>query len=201
MRLPDPFTHPELPGFESVTLIDNDTVTSDRMANNKVFEVRDVGQYWGISIPFPDLFPSEFAIIDTFIAEYKRTGGFIEVLLPQYELSTVRGDLTSAVIPLGQKGNTITMTIPNLTGSPKLGGLFKLDSHYKVYKITKVEVQGNTVTIGVYPDLFVTTNGSEKPVFNGVLIQTKAVGLEKYKSTLTSDGMYEAFVLNFEEST
>lgn len=201
MRLPDPYTHPELPGFESVTLIDNDTVTSDRMANNKVFEIRDVGQYWGISIPFPDLFPSEFFIIDSFIAEYKRKGGFIEILLPQYETSTVRGNLAGATIPANQKGSTVTMTIPNLTGAPKLGGLFKLDGHYKVYKITSVDIKGTTLTIGVYPDLFITTSGAEKPVFNGVLFQTKAIGLERYKSTLTSDGMYESFTLNFEEST
>lgn len=201
MRLPDPYTHPELPGFESVTLIDNDTVTSDRMANNKVFEIRDVGQYWGISIPFPDLFPSEFAIIDSFLAEYKRTGEFIEVLLPQYETSTVRGDLFRAEVPQNQKGNRVTMTIPNLTGAPKLGGLFKFDSHYKVYKITNVEIKGDVLTLGIYPDLFITTTGAERPVFNGVLFQTKAIGLERYKSTLTSDGMYESFTLNFEEST
>ncbi|QPB12127.1 hypothetical protein [Providencia phage PSTCR5] len=201
MRLPDPYTHPGLvPGFESVTLIDNDPVTKDRMANNQVFEVRTVSQYWGISIPFPDLFPKEFFLMDAFIGEYKRKGGFIEILLPQYETFGIRGDLANAKIPGGQKGNSLTMNIPNLTGLPKVGGLFKLSSHYKVYKITSVTTNGNNLTLGLYPDLATTTNGAEKPVFNGILFQTKPLQLETWKSTLTSDGMYESFTLNFEES-
>ncbi len=201
MRLPDPYTHPGLvPGFESVTLIDNDPVTTDRMANNQVFEVRTVSQYWGISIPFPDLFPQEFFLMDAFIGEYKRKGGFIEILLPQYETFGVRGDLANAKIPGNQKGSSITMTIPSLSGLPKVGGLFKLSSHYKVYKITSVTANGNNLTIGIYPDLATITNGAERPVFNGILFQTKPLQLETWKSTLTSDGMYESFTLNFEES-
>lgn len=201
MRLPDPYTHPgQVPGFESVTLIDNDQIMSDRMGNNQVFETRTVAQYWGISIPFPDLFPQEFYLMDGFICDYKRRGGFIEILLPQYETFGIRGNLLEAKIPSGQKGSTVTMNIPSLTGLPKVGGLFKFSTNYKVYKITSVEANGNNLTIGVYPDLFITTNGSEKPVFNGILFQTKPVQLDRWKSTLTADGMYEGFTLEFEES-
>ncbi|QYC97265.1 hypothetical protein [Escherichia phage IME178] len=42
MRLPDPYTNPELSGlgFESVNLIDNDPVIRDELPNGKVNEVR-----------------------------------------------------------------------------------------------------------------------------------------------------------------
>lgn len=201
MRFPDPYTHPGLaPGFESVTLIDNDPIISDRMSNNTVLEVRNSAQYWGISIPLPDMFPDEFFLIDGFLSEYKRTQGFIEVLLPQYESFGIQGDVKNATVPSGQKGNSITMKVPNLRALPKVGGLFKFANHYKVYKITSASSNGDNLTIGIYPNLFITTSGAEKPIFNGILFQTKAVGLENYKSVLNADGMYESFTINLEES-
>lgn len=203
MRLPDPYTNPELSGlgFESVNLIDNDPVIRDELPNGKVNEVKVSAQYWGINISYPELFPDEYSVLDAFILEYKRTGGYIDVILPQYEAFRVRGNTSLVNIPAGQKGSNITMDTKGLlTGTPKLGDLFKLSNHPKVYKITSFNKSGNTWSINLYPDLFITTTGAEKPVFNGILFRTKLMNGDAFGSTLNNNGTYSNISLNLRES-
>lgn len=203
MRLPDPYTNPELSGlgFESVNLIDNDPVIRDELPNGKVNEVKVSAQYWGINISYPELFPDEYSVLDAFILEYKRTGSYIDVILPQYEAFRVRGNTSLVNIPAGQKGSNITMDTKGLlTGIPKPGDLFKLSNHPKVYKITSFNKSGNTWSINLYPDLFITTTGSEKPVFNGILFRTKLMNGDAFGSTLNNNGTYSGISLNLRES-
>lgn len=203
MRLPDPYTNPELSGlgFESVNLVDNDPMIRDELPNGKVREVKVSAQYWGINISYPELFPDEFAKLDSFILDYKRTGSYIDVLLPQYEAFRVHGDTSAVNIPAGQKGSIVIMdTKGTLRGLPKPGDLFKLSNHPKVYKITSINTAGNTWNISVYPDLFITTTGSEKPVFNGILFRTKLMNGDSFGSTLNSNGTYTGISLSLRES-
>lgn len=203
MRLPDPYTNPELSGlgFESVNLIDNDPVIRDELPNGKVNEVKVSAQYWGINISYPELFPDEYSVLDAFILEYKRTGSYIDVILPQYEAFRVRGNTSLVNIPAGQKGSNITMDTKGLlTGIPKPGDLFKLSNHPKVYKITSFNKSGNTWCINLYPDLFITTTGAEKPVFNGILFRTKLMNGDAFGSTLNNNGTYSGISLNLRES-
>ena len=203
MRLPDPYTNPELSGlgFESVNLIDNDPVIRDELPNGKVRETKVSAQYWGVTIQYPDLFPDEYTKLDTFLLEYKRTGAYIDVLLPQYEAFRVTGDTSLVSIPAGQKGSTIMMDTKGvLRNVPKAGDLFKLSNHPKVYKITSFSQVGNTWQLNVYPDLFITTTGSEKPVFNGILFRTKLMNGDSFGSTLNSNGTYSGISLSLRES-
>lgn len=203
MRLPDPYTNPEYSGlgFESVTLVDNDPMIRDELPNGKVVEVKISAQYWGINISYPDLFPDEYAFLDAFLLEYKRTATYIDVLLPQYEAFRVRGDTSTVNIPAGQKGSQLLMDSKGvLTGRPKAGDLFKLSNHPKVYKITGIKVTGNTWALNLYPDLFITTTGSEKPVFNGILYRTKLMNGDSFGSTLNSNGTYSGISLSLRES-
>ncbi|WWD10808.1 distal tail protein [Escherchia phage Stokescottia] len=203
MRLPDPYTNPELSGlgFESVNLIDNDPVIRDELPNGKVNEVKVSAQYWGINISYPELFPDEYSVLDAFILEYKRTGSYIDVILPQYEAFRVRGNTSLVNIPAGQKGSNITMDTKGLLiGTPKPGDLFKLSNHPKVYKITSFNKSGNTWSINLYPDLFITTTGAEKPVFNGILFRTKLMNGDAFGSTLNNNGTYSGISLNLRES-
>lgn len=202
MRLPDPFTNPDLcPGFQTANLIDNDPMIRDEMPNGKVLEVKTSAQYWGINITMPDLFPQEFYFLDAFICEYKRTGGHIDVLLPQYENFHVRGGAEFTTIPAGQRGSTVSISnATTLIGLPKAGDLFKLSTHPKVYKITNVYPQGNTLVLTVYPDLFITTTGAEKPIFSGILFQTKLMNGDAFSQQINEDGMYTGISLNLRES-
>ncbi|ATW62657.1 hypothetical protein [Salmonella phage SP-3] len=87
-----------------------------------------------------------------------------------------------------------------LTGTPKPGDLFKLSNHPKVYKITSFNKSGNTWSINLYPDLFITTTGAEKPVFNGILFRTKLMNGDAFGSTLNNNGTYSNISLNLRES-
>lgn len=147
------------------------------------------------------MFPDEYSVLDSFILEYKRTGGYIDVILPQYEAFRVRGNTNLVNIPAGQKGSNITMDTKGLlTGTPKPGDLFKLSNHPKVYKITSFNKSGNTWSINLYPDLFITTTGAEKPVFNGILFRTKLMNGDAFGSTLNNNGTYSNISLNLRES-
>ncbi|EJT0117231.1 hypothetical protein NVX19_003482 [Salmonella enterica] len=203
MRLPDPYTNPELPGlgFESVNLVDNDPMIRDELPNGKVREVKVSAQYWGVNISYPELFPDEYNKLDSFLLEYKRTGDYIDVLLPQYEAFRVRGNANLVNIPANQKGSTIVMDTKGvLVGAPKPGDLFKLSNHPKVYKITSFNKAGNTWIITVYPDLFITTTGAEKPVFNGILFRTKLMNGDSFGATLNNNGTYSGISLTLRES-
>lgn len=202
MRLPDPFTNPdEALGFETANLIDNDPVIRDEMPNGSVLEAKFSAQYWGINIEFPDMTPTEFSFMDAFICEYKRTGGYIEVLLPQYERFNVKSGEDTTTIPSNQKGSILVIgNITSLVGRPKPGDLFKLSTHPKVYKITTVSDTGGALRLSLYPDLFITTTGAEKPVFNGILFRTKLMSGDAWNQQIDTDGMYSDISINLREA-
>lgn len=202
MRLPDPFTNPDLcPGFEVANLIDNDPLIRDEMPDGSVLEVKTAAQYWGINIQMPDLLPEEFYFLDAFICEYKRTGSYIEVLLPQYENNHVISGSEFMTIPSNQKGSQLTInSISSLIGLPVAGDLFQLSTSAKVYKITKVVKNSNNIVLSLYPDLFVTTTGAEKPKFSGILFRTKLMNGDAFSQNITTDGVYTGINLNLREA-
>ena len=203
MRLPDPFTHPQYQGlgFETCTLVDNDPMIRDELPNGSVREVKSAAQYYSIQIAYPDLYPDEFAILSSFILEYKRTRSYIDVMLPHYEVFRVKGNPSTTSIASGQKGNSLKISnVGSLLGTPKAGDLFQLSTHPKVYKITSFQSASGVWTLGVYPDLMLTTTGSEKPVFNGILFRTKLASGDSLSEEMTADGMFTGQQLHLRES-
>lgn len=204
MRLPDPFTYPQYPGlgFETCTLTDNDPMIRDELPNGSVLEVKSASQFYSIRITYTDLFPEEYRLLSSFLLEYKRTRSYIEVLLPHYEAYRVRGNASGTNIASNQKGNTITINTAgaSLQGEPMPGDLFQLSTHPKVYKVTSFSKAGTNWTLGLYPDLMITTNGSEKPIFNGILFRTKLMTGDALSEEITADGMYPGQGLTLRES-
>ncbi|QKN84696.1 distal tail protein [Vibrio phage River4] len=202
IRLPDPFTHPdEAPGFLKAPLVDNEPILQDELPNGKVLQTRTSAQYWSADITYPDLYELEYKLVSSAINEAKRTGDNIELILPQYINHRVIGDLTSTSIPAGQKGSTVEITgASNIQGAPYLGDLFKLSTHPKVYKITKFKREGDKFIINIYPDLFIETDGTEKPVFNVVPLQVRLMDRSSIADNVNADGMYEGVSYSFRES-
>jgi len=200
LRLPDPLTNPNAPGFTDVRMIDNYPIYRDRLAGGSVVTLASGAQYWSISLTYSELFPEEQYILSTSLLNCKHKGQPLMVLLPQYENFHTIGDPSSITIAAGQQGNNLTMQNYNLTGAPKAGDLFQLTNHSsKVYKITNVVLVGTILTLEVYPNLRVPTTGNEKPVFNGILFQTVLAKPEAVESTFTSDRHYSGFTLELEE--
>ncbi|AUG85043.1 distal tail protein [Vibrio phage Ceto] len=202
IRLPDPFTHPdEAPGFLKAPLVDNEPILQDELPNGKVLQTKTSAQYWSVDITYPDLYDLEYRLISSTIEEAKRTGDTIEIVLPQYINYRVIGDLTATSIPAGQKGSTIEITgTSNIQGAPYLGDLFKLSTHPKVYKITKFKREADKFILNIYPDLFIETKGTEKPVFNVVPLQVRLVNRTSIEANVNADGMYEGISYSFRES-
>jgi len=201
-RLPDPFTDTIAPGFVGARLTDNSPTIYDEMPNGRVLRVKSSAQFWSLELPYPELFYEEYAYLSSFLAEVQRTGGTIDVLLPHYENFRINGDTSLCSIPSGQKGSTLLINgISNLTGRPNIGDLFKLSEGTKVYKITGyvVDTLTDTATLSLYPDLAHTTTGSEKPVFNGVLLTMVLQDDNLPTEDPDVDGLYRGFQINLRE--
>lgn len=200
MRLPDPFTSASAPGFSEGRLNDIDPVILDEMSDGSVLRTYGAAQFWTIDLSYPDLFEEEYAIIMTALMEAKRTRDTIDVLLPQHEKFRVSGDTSLCNIAAGQGGSEVVITgFSNLTGKPHTGDLFKLSGYSKVYKITSVLVAGDVLTLTVYPNLAHETDGSEKPIFNGILFEMTLANDKLPEENPSTDGMYRGVEISLRE--
>lgn len=202
MRLPDPFTSSVAPGFNSAVLGDVDPQIQDPMSDGSVLRVNTASQYWTISLAYPDLTRDEFDFLVGALAEAKRLREDIQILLPQYETFSVSGDTAATTIAQGQTGTQITIAgTEGLTGRPRINSLFKLSGCTKIYKITSFTDLGSSWTLGLYPDLVETTDGTEKPQFNGILFNVVLVEPNlPSEDPSVEDLLYRGVALDFREN-
>lgn len=201
MRLPDPFTNSNAPGFLSVNITDNSTIIQDELPNNQVLQVDTGYHYWGININYDQLLPEEFEIIRSFCFKAKSTNSTIEVLLPQFE--NYKFVLDSYTVKAGLSGNTIVITnVNSIKEQPIIGSVVKLSSHPKVYHITDYSYNSvsKEYTLGIYPKLAITTTGSETAILSAVLFTTRFKDVNSLNQTLNSDNIYEEFTLQLREA-
>lgn len=201
MRLPDPFTDSNAPGFLSVSISDNSSIIQDELPNNDVIQVDTGNQYWGINITYDSLLPEEYDIIRKFCFKAKATNSVIEVLLPQFE--NYKFVLDSYTVKAGSSGNTIVITnVNSIKEQPIIGSVIKLSSHPKVYHITDYSYNSvnKEYTIGIYPNLAITTLGSETAQLSAVLFTTRFKDVNQVTATLNSDNTYEGFTLQLREA-
>lgn len=199
MRLPDPYVDHAAPGFSAAKLVDIDPYITDPMPNGTVLRTKVASQYWTLDLDYPDLTEDEFRIIYSALAEAKRQSDTIDVLLPQYEQYHVQGDTTTASVDDGSAGSEVTIQNVNaLTGSPRVGSLFKLSNHSKVYKITAVDIQPGTWKLSLYPNLAVTT-ASATPVFNNVLFEMTLGKDSLPAEDVSVDGFYRGVSISLRE--
>lgn len=201
IRLPDPLTNAGAPGFTSARLIDNNPVYRDRLPGGKVVVLSSAAQYWGVILSYEELLSYEYNIINSAILRSKLYGEPIEVLLPHKENYNVSGNPTSTIISAGQKGSVLSIRNYTLTGTPKEGDLLKLTNHCsKVYTIISSALVGSTLTLELYPNLFKTTTGNEKPIFNNILFQLVLENPDTWDSTFTPDSTYSSFQVELAET-
>ena len=199
MRLPDPYVDQSAPGFSSAKLVDIDPYITDTMSNGTVLRTKVASQYWTLDLAYPDLTEDEFRIIHSSLADSKRLGTTVDVLLPQYEQYHVKGDTTTATVVDGSSGSQLTITdINDLTGSPRVGDLFKLSTHSKVYKITDTDIQAGTWVLSLYPNLAVTTLNAN-PVFNNILFEMTLGKDSLPTEDVSVDGFYPGVSISLRE--
>ena len=201
MRLPDPFTDINAPGFLSVNITDNSTIIQDELPNNQVLQVDTGYHYWGINITYDQLLPEEFEIIRSFCYKAKASNSTIEVLLPQFE--NYKFTLDSYSVKSGLSGDSIIITnVNSIKNQPLVGSVIKLSTHPKVYHITGYSYNSSTkeYTISIYPKLAITTTGSETAQLSAVLFTTRFKDVNSLTATLNSDNVYDGFTLQLREA-
>lgn len=204
IRLPDPFTDSNAPGFLSAPLQDNEPVLQEELPNGKVLQVTNISaQYWSVKISYPELYEDEYRIVSSAIYKAKRTGDSIGIVLPQYISGRVYGEELDVSIQAGSKGNSVVIeNADKLVGDPKIGDLFQMDSHPKVYKIVDHyrDTSNNIMALDLYPDLFITTKGNEKPKFNNIIFNMKLQNRDSLIENVNADGLYQDIQYVFRES-
>ena len=201
MRLPDPFTDINAPGFLSVNITDNSTIIQDELPNNQVLQVDTGYHYWGINITYDQLLPEEFEIIRSFCYKAKASNSTIEVLLPQFE--NYKFTLDSYSVKSGLSGDSIIITnVNSIKNQPLVGSVIKLSTHPKVYHITGYSYNSSTkeYTISIYPKLAITTTGSETAQLSAVLFTTRFKDVNSLVATLNSDNVYDGFTIQLREA-
>lgn len=199
MRLPNPYTNPNFPGFSSCAIHDNSVVIQDELTNNRVIQVSNGAQFYSLSLVYQDLLQDEYDMLVNFLAKVKRENSTIDVLLPQIENLTFK--LNTYTAKAGCMGNQLI--IPNVTsisGNLRLNQYMQIGSHYKLYQVTGSSLQGTNLVLDVYPDLFITTNGTEVVNFKTPVMTTRFVDPSKLTGTpLTTDGYYSSLSLELRE--
>jgi hypothetical protein len=199
MRLPDPYVDLAAPGFSSAKLVDVDPYITDTMPNGTVLRTKVASQYWTLDLSYPDLTENEFRILYSAIAESKRLSTTIDVLLPQYEQYHVQGDATTANITDGSNGSEVTITdLTSLTGTPRVGSLFKLSTHSKVYRIASIDIQPGFWKLGLFPNLSITTLNA-KPIFNNILLEMTLTTDSLPIEDVSVDGFYRGVSISLRE--
>ena len=201
MRLPDPFTDSNAPGFLSVSISDNSTIIQDELPNNEVLQVDTGYQYWGIDITYDKLLPEEYEIIRSFCFKAKATNSTIEVILPQFE--NYKFQLNTYTVKAGLSGSSIVIpNVTTITGQPIVGTVVKLSTHPKVYHVTGYSYNSTTkdYTLSVYPKLAITTTGAETVALSAVQFTTRFKDVNSITAVLNSDNVYEGFTLQLREA-
>lgn len=199
IRLPDPYTDPGIaPGFQVASLTDNRPVFVDNLPSGRQLKTTSTAQQWGIVINYPELLFEEFQLVKTTLDRVESTGDTLGLILPHYELYTVKQDPSTMSIAAEQVGNTLVIT--NFTDNkvPFVGRFLKLTNSTKVYKIIGVEREVNTLTLTIYPNLAKKTTLTTKPVFNNIIFECS---IEEVPSEVFStDGIFEDFSVALKES-
>ena len=201
MRLPDPFTDSNAPGFLSVSITDNSSIIQDELANNSVLQVDTGSHYWGIEITYDKLLPEEFEIIRSALYKAKSTNSVIEILLPQFE--NYLFTLDSYTVKPGLSGSKIIITnVNSINNQPYVGSVVQLSNHPKVYHITGYSYNSTTkeYTLDIYPKLAITTTSGVTAKLSAILYRTRLADVNQLTAVLTSDNVYDGFTLKFREA-
>lgn len=200
MKLPDPISNPEAPGFSSSILSSVQPIIQDAMPNTKVLSTSSGQQYWQLTLAYADLLKTEYNILTQQIDSTISKGEALEVWLPQYEDYTFK--LSSYAITASTV-SSVTLSKTGMVSLPKIGNLIQFQNHKKVYRITGVQVNSTTLTISFYPSLRVTVPNSTIAKFTGIYFNMDFIDRSNPITEVqyNSDGYYgEGLTIELRES-
>lgn len=207
-RLPDPTTAPAGPGFLSVALTDNSTGLVHPLNTGGTVSVQYAGNYWSISISYPELTLEEAApfipVLDSL------SGGFrnFYIQLPMHINPRTGVWDTSTAVKIAQGAITIGTTdreivIPawNLRGgnlSP--GDMLKFTNSNKIYRISSASLVDNTMTLQLNCPILepakIPSAGLEP---NNIMFRVRMLG-DPINMEFTSRGLYNSFSISLREN-
>jgi hypothetical protein len=184
-RLPDPTTNPQGPGFVSVSLTNNSPGVSHRLNTGGSIGVQFSGDYWSISIGYPELTIAQGDILLPYL--YSVSGGFrnFYVAIPGKTIPKTGAWNVSSAALRAEGAITLTspreLTIPSWStrgGDLSAGDAIKFTNSNKIYLITSTTLVSNTKKIFLNSDVL---EPSKMPAAgfqpNNILFRVKMEGV------------------------
>lgn len=201
IRLPDPYTHPGVaPGFEIASLKDIRPVLVENLPNGRQIKTSSTAQYWALTIKYPALYFEEYQLITTVLNTVESTGDTLGLILPHYELYTVKQDPSTMSIAANQVGNLLKITNYTDSAKPFIGRFLKLTNSTKVYKIIGVDHNpiAKTLDLTLYPNLAKKTLSTTKPIFNNIIFECSIEEIPE--ENFSSEGIFEEVSIPLREN-
>lgn len=201
LRLPDPLTDPNAPGFTSVAVKNINPKYVDELLGGKTISVESAAQQWSFTLSYTDLFKDEFVLIENIILESMQSGIKLDVLIPHLESYAVTESLAGVTVGAGQQGTTLILENYTPTTAPNPGDMIKLGNHSsKVYKILKVSRASSVLTLKIFPALRKVTTGSETVQLNNILYEVSIKDPTNWDYDFSEDGVFSSFNLELTEN-
>lgn len=207
--LPTPNTTPEGPGFHTMSLTNNTPGMFHTLNDGSSIAVRYAGDYWSISVVYPDLVRAEETTTTfiSFLSSIKKNFDNFYISLPGYE-NPAAGQWSVATnaeigknnITMGASANQVVVSSANtLGGTWTIGDMLKFDNSNKIYQVIGSDLQGTTLTITLNSDLIdqdaVATAGFEP---NDIKFRVRL--LSDIKLSFNAEGLFESVTLNMREN-
>lgn len=172
-RLPDPTTNPTGPGFTTAGLSDEATGLVHQLNNGSIVSVQYAGNFWNITITYPQLTTAEASVIMPFLNSV--LGGFVNfyVQLPMFiNPRTGAWDIATAAkraegaITLGSTDRQIIISNwSSRGGNLSPGDMIKFTNSNKIYQVQTVSLVSNVMTVNLHCPIIepskVATSGLE----------------------------------------
>lgn len=201
MRLPDPFTDSNAPGFYSVDITSKSTILQDILPNSRILQVDQNQHSWGITINYQDLTKEEYLMLTHFLRKTRRVNSTIEVLIPDYQNYGFKPDSLS--VKPGLSGNTIVLTNVNaIIGKLNYSTMIKLSNHNKLYSVLDYIYNPTTkeLSLEIFPNLQTITVAGTTASFTGLLFTTRLSDPSSLVESFNPDDYTEEFSISLIES-
>jgi hypothetical protein len=210
-RLPDPNTVPAGPGFVSQTLLNNTPGMVHPLNSGESVSVKFAGDYWTITLGYPELTIEEGATIFPFLNSLQ--GGFTNFYV---QLPTMANPATGAwgggadseIFGTGNLSAPSSTQLAisswaDVSGANDLliGDLIMISSMKKIFMIVGKDLQADVMTLTLnteIPNVALVAAAGIQP--NDIKFRVRMKG-NTPAASLNADGLYAPFTLNLKENT
>ncbi len=206
MRLPDPTTVPAGPGFTQTNLVPKYPGMQHVLNSSSVVSIQVGGQYWEISVQYPELLPEQARILHNFLLSLNGAFTPFEIVLPQHStpLTGIISSPENGVLRASSGSVIVIDQWDTAGGMLSVGDIVSFSNNAKVYMVTASSyiaggATNGTLTISINFPLLSPVTSVDKIQTNNVEFRVKIDG-DVPTFTFTNNGLYSPMTLKVRET-